>query len=137
MLDKVTFKKFEKIVGSQAVLTVLDGPDINLTVEEVHTNTLKDDDDRPEDCRKDPFSVLLSGPVSNQAPDGTYAVSFDTIGVLEGLYVDNKADNPECEKFNTAKEAGDAPVAEAEKLAPGAAPPPEPEKSVLYEIVFG
>ncbi len=150
MLDKVAAKKFQNIVGTKAVLTIMDGPDIELTIEEViATNCKKDDEERPTDCRKDPFSVILSGPVSNQAPDGTYNIKFEKIGILEMLYVDNKSDNPETEKFNqdAAKEAHGKRKMKAKsksdskdndkEIAPGAMPPLEPEEGVLYEIIFG
>lgn len=147
MLDKVKPKQFKDIVGTKATLTVMDGPDVELTVEEVIKMSVKDDGDRPADVRKDPFTVILSGPSHHQAPDGNYAVGFEKIGVLEGLFVDNKADIPECEKFNEAKakEATAAPAedddsgeaAEGDEAAPTAAAPAEPEQSVLYEIVFG
>lgn len=148
MLDKVTAKNFKDIVGTEAAVTIMDGPDVPLTVEEVIVTKLSKDDDRPGDVRKQPFTVVLSGPESNQAEDGTYDVSFEKIGVLEGVYVDNKSDIPETEDFNKAEaekvkkpakktKASKAKKAEAEEAAPGAAPPPEPEPKVLYEICFG
>lgn len=147
MLDKVKLKQFKEIVGTKAVLTVMDGPDVELTVEEVIEQEIKDDDDRPKDVRSDPFTVVLSGPESHQAPDGSYAVTFEKVGVLVELFVDNKADTPECEQFNEAKakEAAEALVDDAdadeapreEGAAAAEEPPVEPEKSVLYEIVFG
>ena len=119
MLDKVTSKNFKDLIGSKVTLTIMDGPDIELTVEEVHEAKLKKDDVRPAGCRKKPFSVILSGPESYQAPDGCYDLTLDKVGVLEGLYVDNKSDNPESEDFNT--EAMKKAAVVAKKKAPAKA----------------
>ncbi|WP_417456235.1 DUF6916 family protein [Kordiimonas sp.] len=147
MLDKVTSKNFKDIVGTKATITIMDGPDIELTVQAVHEIKLTKDDERPDSCRKKPFSVVLSGTESHQAPDGSYDVTFEKIGLLEHVYVDNKSDNPESKDFNTkaAKEAAEAIKAAKKAAAAGkkadsdddAAPPSEPEPSVLYEINFG
>ncbi|WP_286829540.1 MULTISPECIES: DUF6916 family protein [Kordiimonas] len=148
MLDKVTSKNFKDIIGSKVTLTIMDGPDIDLTVEEVHEVKIKKDDERPAGCRKKPFTVILSGPESYQAPDGCYNLAVDKVGVLEGLYVDNKADNPESEDFNT--EAMKKAAAAAKKKAPAKAKKKaddvtvvdteqetQPSPVVLYEINFG
>ncbi|MFC4348625.1 DUF6916 family protein [Kordiimonas lipolytica] len=148
MLDKVTSKNFKDLIGSKVTLTIMDGPDIELTVEEVHEAKLKKDDARPSDCRKKPFSVVLSGPESYQAPDGCYDLTLEKVGVLEGLYVDNKADNPESDDFNT--EAMKKAAAIAKKKAPAKAKKKADDATVveneqdtqsrpvvLYEINFG
>lgn len=154
MLDKVTPKNFKDIVGTKASLTIMDGPDIELTVEEVHEVKLKKDDARPSECRKNPFTVILSGPQAYQAPDGCYDLTFEKVGLLEGLYVDNKADNPESEDFNAEamKKAAEAvkKAAAAKKKAPAKAKKQaddatkveneqdtQPRPVVLYEINFG
>jgi len=148
MLDKVTSKNFKDLIGSKVTLTIMDGPDIELTVEEVHEAKLKKDEERPEGCRKKPFSVVLSGPESYQAPDGCYDLTLDKVGLLEGLYVDNKSDNPESEDFNT--EAMKKAAVAAKKKAPAKAKKKaddatkveneqdtQPRPVVLYEINFG
>jgi hypothetical protein len=146
MLDKITPKNFKDIVGTKVTMTIMDGPDIELTVEEVHEVKLKKGDDRPANCRKNPFTVILSGPESYQAPDGSYSLTFEKVGILEGLYVDNKADNPESESFNT--EAMKKAAATARKKAPAkgkakkadapeATEATQPGPVVLYEIKFG
>lgn len=152
MLDKITPKSFKDIVGTKVTLTIMDGPDIELTVEEVHEIKLKADDQRPATCRKNPFSVILSGPESYQAPDGSYTLTFEKIGTLEGLYIDNKADNPESEDFN-AEAMKKAAAAVKKKKAPAKAKAKKeaddpttvvteqdsakPSPVVLYELNFG
>ncbi|WP_417459537.1 DUF6916 family protein [Kordiimonas sp.] len=147
MLDKVTSKNFKDIVGTNAVLTIMDGPDVTLKVEEVLEIKVGKDDDRPGECRKKPFTVILSGPKGHQARDGCYAVSFEKIGLLEGVFVDNRSDNPETEDFNTeqAQKAAaakkKAPAKAKKKTAESAgddvAHAAQPEAVVLYEINFG
>lgn len=155
MLDKVTSKNFKDILGTKAVLTIMDGPDVELTVKEVIEVKVGKNEERPAECRKKPFSVVLSGPESYQAPDGLYDISFEKIGVICGVYVDNRADNPESADFNT--EQADKAAAEAKKkvraqamrsakakaadAAEDTSPDTEPEAApvpvVLYEIAFG
>lgn len=152
MLDKVTSKNFKDIEGTKAVLTIMDGPDVELTVREVHEIKVGKDEERPADCRKNPFTVVLSGPEGYQAPDGCYDINFEKIGLLAGVFIDNRSDNPETGDFNTGqaqkaaaevkkkakalaqkKASPKAKVTAAEDTPPLA--PPEPV--VLYEITFG
>jgi len=152
MLDKVTSKNIRDIAGTKAVLTIMDGPDVELTVQDVLEIKVGKDEERPSDCRKAPFTVILSGPESYQAPDGSYDISFEKIGVIEGVYVDNRSDNPESNDFNVeqaqkaAAEVKKKAMAQAKKkaapkakakAAENTSPPAPPEPVVLYEINFG
>lgn len=154
MLDKVKPKNFKDIVGSTAVLTIMDGPDIDLTVEDViEPDIKKDEGERPKEARKDPFTLVLSGPEAHQAKDGMYDLTFDKVGLLESVFVDNKSDIPECAQFNEALQEKAAKAvaaakakkskkaktekAKAEEASADAELPTEPEPRVLYEITFG
>lgn len=150
MLDTLKAKDFKDIVGTKASLLVMDGPDIELTVEDVLVHDLKkDESERPETCRKEPFTVVLSGPSHHQAVDGIYELTFEKIGIVDGVFVDNKSDSPESDTYNNeqAKAATEA-FAEAAKDSDGseAAVGAEPvlqdgdfvaQDRILYDVVFG
>ncbi|UTW57844.1 hypothetical protein KFE96_13525 [Kordiimonas sp. SCSIO 12603] len=112
MLGKVSKDDFQEIIGTETVVTVLDGPDLALTLEHIIEHT-KPEVALPEGCRAEPFTLILKGPVDHQVPDGVYDITFDRIGLIESTYLDNK--------FG---EAG-TPSANSEK----------PEH-VFYEIIF-
>lgn len=144
MLDKVKPKSFKDIVGSTVVLTIMDGPDIELTVEDViQLDVKKDEGERPKEARKDPFTVVLSGPEAYQTEDGIYDLTFDKVGLLEGVFVDNKSDIPQCSHFNEAQQAkADEAVKKSKKAKAGEANGDaeslaQSEPRVLYEITFG
>lgn len=149
MLDKLTAKDFQDIVGTKASLLVMDGPDIDLTVEDVLLHELKDESERPANCRKVPFTVVLSGSTHYQAEDGIYDLTFEKIGIVEGVFVDNKSDAPESETYNNEqiKKAAEAFEKEATDAAgsdegQGAQPVQQgegftPQDRILYDVVFG
>lgn len=147
MLDKVKAKDFKSIIGTKVTLTVMDGPDIELRVEEVLLHTLKDSDQRPKGCRQKPFTVVLSGPAHHQAEDGVYDLTFEEVGVVENLFVDNKSGTPECEDYNAeqvkrATEAFEENYEEDEEDEEEAVVEYqdesfEQEDRILYDVIFG
>ncbi|WP_262690044.1 DUF6916 family protein [Kordiimonas aestuarii] len=135
MLEKITAKSFEGLIGTEAEIIVMDGPNLILKVEEIHTRDAKKDDARPKDCRADPFTLTLSGPAGYQVPDGIYEITFEKVGSLPGIYIDNKADNPECEGLSKAvHKAAASAIADAEAAGEEVS---APDDRVLYEITLG
>lgn len=131
MLDKITIDSFKDIEGTEAHIVIMDGPNITVKVEKIVPGKCRHED-MPDNCRKDPFTVLMSGPGLNQAPDGTYDVDFEKIGLLKGLYIDNKADNPEGEAVMGGQAGADVQGAD---VGPKSSLD-LPEDRTVYEIIF-
>ncbi len=143
MLDKLTAKGCKAIIGTDASVTVMDGPDVTLKVHEViEFSTKKDEEGRPDTCRKDPFTLVLSGPLSMQVQDGIYDLTLHEIGLLEGVFIDNKSDTPESDTYNNEqkkdaisqfeKDAGDKAESDAAQEDASFTP----SCRVLYDVVF-
>ncbi|WP_020398401.1 DUF6916 family protein [Kordiimonas gwangyangensis] len=94
MLDKLTPDSFKGILGSDVTVTVTNGPDLVLTLEAVNVAVQKEGCCPPEGCRAAAFTLTLSGPDFHQVPDGIYDLNFEKVGVLTGIYLDNKANAP-------------------------------------------
>lgn len=121
MLDKLTPDSFKGIVGSDVTVTITNGPDVVLTLDAVNVAPKKEGYCPPEGCRADIFTLALSGPEYHQVPDGTYDLNFGELGVLEGIYLDNKSNTPDGDP------EGKKGLPQSEKQA---------EIRVKYEIVF-
>jgi hypothetical protein len=106
-LREITAEKFQSLIGTKAVLAIDNDKTIELSVTKVFDQTLPADDARPNNVKKDPFIIQLSGAHSDQASDGTYAISFEEVGTLE-LFVDNKSDDPDSEDFKYASSEANA-----------------------------
>ncbi|MCJ9429437.1 DUF6916 family protein [Kordiimonas marina] len=117
MLDQLSVDKFEKLVGSDVKVTVMTGPNLTLTLDGVRKGDFKCDC-MPEGCRAQSFTLTLSGPANYQVKDGTYDLSFDTLGAVPGVYMDNKG---------TPKPEPEEGAASPESAGP---------QRVLYEVVF-
>ncbi|WP_417451397.1 DUF6916 family protein [Kordiimonas sp.] len=138
MLDKITIEKFKDLTGTTVAVTVMDGPNVSLTLEDVKELKTGKKEGRPDTCRKKPFTLILSGAKSHQAPDGIYDISFEKIGVVESVYIDNKSDNPESRAFNEAKAdaSGGGGTSKTGLPKDQKQAPVEVEERVLYEISF-
>lgn len=112
MLDRLSKNNFQELISSKTIVTVLDGPDLTLTLDQLIEHA-KPKGNLPEGCRMEPFSLILKGPSSHQVPDGTYDITFEKLGLIEGIYLDNK--------YGEA----DAPVAGDEDA-----------EDVFYQIIF-
>lgn len=139
MLDKITIDSFKDIEGTEAQIVIMDGPNITVKVEKIVAGKCRGED-MPDTCRKVPFTVLMSGPGVNQAPDGTYDVDFQKIGLMKGVYIDNKSDDAEGPPEQVGPEGFKS---EAPDGADGQSVDAGPKSSldlpgdrIVYEIIF-
>ena len=137
MLDKITIDSFKDLVGTEAEIIVMNGPNITVKVEKVEAGKNKSED-LPDTCRSEPFSIQMSGPGLHQAPDGIYSVKFEKLGFPDGLYIDNKSDGPDGPPPEASDDAGAGKGKDKGKgkKADAKAQLTLPDDCVVYQITF-
>lgn len=93
-----TIDQFKALVGKQITANITQGWSVPLTVDQVDALPAPETDE--EAVRKDPFSVLLSGPLDNRVPSGSYPISGEGLSDDAVAFIDPLADlNPDDDKL--------------------------------------